>query len=129
MTLSVRRLEPEDAEDARKLGMEAFGVPGNSPPSAANIEQHGMIWFGAFEGELLVGTVIDREYDSYFGGVPPADLRRRRCHGRGRTPRTRHPHAAVCQRSPKRETTRGIDLDLVSIGSADLSQVRLRGDR
>ena len=29
-----------------------------------------MIWFGVFEGELLVGTAIDREYDSYFGGVP-----------------------------------------------------------
>ena len=70
MTLSVRRLEPEDAEAARKLGMEAFGVSGNSPPSPANIEQPGMIWFGAFEGELLVGTAIDREYDSYFGGVP-----------------------------------------------------------
>jgi predicted acetyltransferase len=68
--LSVRRLEPVDAEAAQQLGMEAFGVPGNPPPSPATIDQPGMTWFGAFEDDLLVARLIDREYDSFFGGVP-----------------------------------------------------------
>ena len=29
-----------------------------------------MTWFGAFEDDLLVARLIDREYDSFFGGVP-----------------------------------------------------------
>jgi predicted acetyltransferase len=68
--LSVRRLEPVDAEAAQQLGMEAFGVPGNPPPSPATIDQPGMTWFGAFEDDLLVARLIDREYHSFFGGVP-----------------------------------------------------------
>jgi predicted acetyltransferase len=70
MTLSVRRLEPEDAESARRLGMEAFGIPDSPPTSPATIDQPGRIWYGAFEGDQLAGQLIDREYDAYFGGVP-----------------------------------------------------------
>jgi predicted acetyltransferase len=70
MTLSIRRLEPADAEAARPLGMEAFGVPSSPPTTPATIAQPGMIWFGAFEGDTLVAQLIDREYDSFFGGVP-----------------------------------------------------------
>lgn len=70
MTLSVRRLEPEDAESARRLGMEAFGVPSSPPTSPATIDQPGRIWYGAFDGDQLAGQLIDREYDAYFGGVP-----------------------------------------------------------
>jgi predicted acetyltransferase len=70
MTLSVRRLEPEDAESARRLGMEAFGEPSSPPTSPATIDQPGSIWYGAFDGDQLAGQLIDREYDAYFGGVP-----------------------------------------------------------
>jgi predicted acetyltransferase len=70
MTLSVRRLEPEDAEAARSLGMEAFGAPTTPPTSPAAIDRPGMIWYGAFEDDQLVAELIDRQYDSYFGGVP-----------------------------------------------------------
>jgi predicted acetyltransferase len=70
MTLSIRRLEPADAEAAWLLGTEAFGVPSSSPTTPATIAQPGMIWFGAFEGDTLVAQLIDREYDSFFGGVP-----------------------------------------------------------
>jgi predicted acetyltransferase len=70
MTLSVRRLEPEDAEAARRLGMEAFGVPSSPPTRPATIDQPGMSWYGAFESDQLAGQLIDREYDAYFGGVP-----------------------------------------------------------
>jgi predicted acetyltransferase len=70
MTLYVRRLGPDDAEPARRLGMEAFGVPRNPPTSPATIDQPGMNWYGAFEDDLLVARLVDREYDAYFGGLP-----------------------------------------------------------
>jgi hypothetical protein len=70
MTLYVRRLGPDDAEPARRLGMEAFGVPRNPPTSPATINQPGMNWYGAFEDDLLVARLVDREYDAYFGGLP-----------------------------------------------------------
>ena len=70
MTLSVRRLEPQDAEAARRLGAEAFGISSEAPTSPATIDQPGMIWYGAFDDDLLVARLVDREYDAYFGGVP-----------------------------------------------------------
>jgi len=70
MTLTVRRLEQDDAEAAQRLGMEAFGVPSSPPMSPATIDQPGMIWHGAFADDLLVARLVDREYDAYFGGVP-----------------------------------------------------------
>jgi predicted acetyltransferase len=70
MTLSVRKLGQDDAEPARRLGMEAFGVPRSPSTTPATIDQPGKIWYGAFENDLLVARLIDREYDSYFGGVP-----------------------------------------------------------
>ncbi len=72
MTLDVRRLGPDDAEPARQLGMEAFGVPSNPPTSPATIDQPGMNWYGAIEDDLLVARLVDREYDAYFGGMPVA---------------------------------------------------------
>ena len=70
MTLSVRRLGPDDAEAARRLGMEAFGETSSPPTSSATIDQPGTIWYGAFEDDLLVAQLVDREFDAYFGGVP-----------------------------------------------------------
>jgi len=70
MTLSVRRLEPKDAEAARRLGAEAFGISSEPPTSPATLDQPGMIWYGAFDDDLLVARLVDREYDAYFGGVP-----------------------------------------------------------
>ena len=70
MTLSVRRLETQEAEAARRLGAEAFGIASEPLTSPATIDQPGMIWYGAFDDELLVARIVDREYDAYFGGVP-----------------------------------------------------------
>jgi predicted acetyltransferase len=70
MTLSVHRLEPDDAEAARRLGMEAFGVPSTPPAGPATIDKPGTIWYGVFDHDLLVAQLIDRQYDAYFGGVP-----------------------------------------------------------
>ena len=72
MSLSVRPLVPADAERARLLGWEAFGMPASVPTEPATLDRPGMTWFGAFDpqaGDLLLARMIDREYDSWFGGA------------------------------------------------------------
>jgi len=69
MSLTVRRLGPDDAAAARQLGWEAFGVPATPPESEPRVDQPGMTWFGAFDGDVLVARMIDRAYDSWFGGA------------------------------------------------------------
>ena len=44
-------------------------MPSTPPTEPARIDQPGRTWFGAFDGNVLVGQVIDRAYDSWFGGV------------------------------------------------------------
>jgi predicted acetyltransferase len=70
MTLSVRRLETNDAEAAWRLEMEAFGEPSTPPAAPPTIDKPGTIWYGVFDNDLLVAQLIDRQYDAYFGGVP-----------------------------------------------------------
>jgi len=72
MTLTVRRLIDADAEPARRLGFEAFGIPATAPSDPASVRQPGRTWFGAFDGDTLAGRMVDREYDSYFGGATMA---------------------------------------------------------
>ncbi|WP_375423299.1 enhanced intracellular survival protein Eis [uncultured Friedmanniella sp.] len=69
MSITVRPLEPADAEISRQLGWEAFGLPATPPTEAATLDQRGRAWFGAFEEDRLVGRMVDRVYDSCFGGV------------------------------------------------------------
>lgn len=69
MTFTVRPLVAGDAAAARQLGFEAFGVPSTPPTELARIDQPGRTWFGAFDGDVLVGQLIDRAYDSWFGGT------------------------------------------------------------
>ena len=69
MTIAVRELTAEDAEAAWQLGFEAFGVPSPRPPGPAVVDQPGRTWFGAFAENVLVGRMIDRAYDSCFGGA------------------------------------------------------------
>lgn len=66
----VRRLRPEDAEAARRLGMEAFGMPPAPLTSPATLDWPGRTYHGAFDGDRLVGRLIDQAYDSWFGGLP-----------------------------------------------------------
>lgn len=66
----MRRLGPDDAEVARRLGWEAFGVPATPSTEPAALDQPGMTWFGAFdEGGALVAQMVDRDYHSCFGGA------------------------------------------------------------
>jgi predicted acetyltransferase len=69
VSFTVRRLTADDdAEAAWQLAFEAFGVP--SPrPGPATLDLPGRTWFGAFADDVLVGQMIDRAYDSYFGGA------------------------------------------------------------
>ena len=69
MSFTVRQLTAEDADAAWQLGFEAFGVPSPPPPGPAHLDQPGRTWFGAFAGEVLAARMIDRAYDSCFGGV------------------------------------------------------------
>jgi GNAT superfamily N-acetyltransferase len=69
VSFTVRRLTAEDdAEAVWQLGFEAFGVP-STRSGPATLDLPGRIWFGAFAGGELVGRMIDRAYDSYFGGA------------------------------------------------------------
>jgi GNAT superfamily N-acetyltransferase len=65
----VRQLATEVTDAAWQLGFEAFGVPSPSP-GPATLDLPGRTWFGAFVDNVLVGLMIDRAYDSYFGGAP-----------------------------------------------------------
>ena len=69
MDFDVRPLAVDDAEAARQLSFEAFGVPPTPPTEPARIDQPGRSSFGAFRDGELVAKAIDRAYDSYFGGV------------------------------------------------------------
>ena len=69
MTMTVRELTAEEAEAAWQLGFEAFGVPSPRPAGPAVVDQPGRTWFGTFAGKVLTGRMIDRAYDSYFGGA------------------------------------------------------------
>jgi predicted acetyltransferase len=67
--LAVRRLVEADAAAARALGQEAFGVPTEPPSEPATVDRPGQVWFGAFDGETLAARMVDRSYDSYYGGA------------------------------------------------------------
>lgn len=68
MDLEFRQLTDADMKQAMRLGAESFGntpTPDELPSSA----REGREWFGAFDGDLLVGQAINREFHSWFGGV------------------------------------------------------------
>lgn len=68
MTPTVRRLEPADRAAARQLSYEAFGVP-TTPVEPTSPEPPGRLAYGAFAGDTLTATMVDRDFDSCFGGV------------------------------------------------------------
>ncbi|GAA1836566.1 enhanced intracellular survival protein Eis [Microlunatus capsulatus] len=77
MSLTVRPLRPDDAEASRRLGWEAFGFPSPVPEGPVPPDGPGQARFGAFdEDDALVARMVDREYDSCFGGglVPTSGI-------------------------------------------------------
>jgi predicted acetyltransferase len=69
MELTVRPLTEDDAEASRRLGHEAFGMPASAPTEPATLDRPGQSGYGAFDGDTLVARMIDRAYDSYYGGA------------------------------------------------------------
>ncbi|MFP5282126.1 MAG: enhanced intracellular survival protein Eis, partial [Actinomycetes bacterium] len=65
-----------DADDSRRLGQEAFGVPTTPPTGPARLDRPGALYYGAYEGDRLVARLLDRDYHSWFGGaaVPTAGI-------------------------------------------------------
>ena len=73
---TVRPLDARDAEASRRLGHEAFGMPPSPPAEPASLDLPGRRYHGVFLGDRLVGRLVDRAYDSWFGGaaVPTAGI-------------------------------------------------------
>jgi len=69
VTLTVRRLIADDAEAYRRLGQEAFGVPAAPPTEPARLDRPGAVAYGAYDGPVLAARLVDRSYDSWFGGA------------------------------------------------------------
>lgn len=68
--LTTRPLGPDDAEAYRRTGWEAFGVPHDLAAAVARPPYApGMRAWGTFDGDRLVARIVDREYDSWFGGA------------------------------------------------------------
>ncbi|MEO6605946.1 MAG: GNAT family N-acetyltransferase [Aeromicrobium sp.] len=68
MELQIRQLTDDDMGQAVRLGAESFGGPLDLDdlPSAT---REGRQWFGAFDGDRLAAQAINREFESWFGGV------------------------------------------------------------
>ncbi len=70
VSLTVRRLGPDDAEASRRLGWEAFGFPSPLPEGPPPPPGPGQAHFGAVdESGTLVARMVDRTFDSCFGGA------------------------------------------------------------
>jgi predicted acetyltransferase len=76
MTISIRAPRPDEAEQSRRLSQEAFGMPDTQPTTPASLDDPGMHYVAAFDGPTMAGRMIDREYDSWFGGrlVPTSGI-------------------------------------------------------
>src|SRR4051812_20627210 len=71
--VTVRALAHGDEHRAaRVLAREAFGHPSAPDEQSPPAPLPGAHVLGAFEGGELVGRIVDREYDSWFGGAPVA---------------------------------------------------------
>ncbi len=67
--LTVRPLTSTNAAASLQLGQEAFGVPTTQPTEHPPWPPAGTHPFGTFDGKRLAARMIDKEYDSHFGGA------------------------------------------------------------
>jgi len=78
MPVEIRPLVFADAEQSRRLSMEAFGMPSRPLPELTEESwpPPGMRLWGAFDGSRLLAKVANRSYESWFGGraVPTAGI-------------------------------------------------------
>ncbi len=65
----IRPLTEDDTDAAGTLGREAFGRPDDPAEPYRSPLAPGRHPFGAFDGGTLAARIVDREFDSWFGGV------------------------------------------------------------
>ncbi|MGH3458618.1 GNAT family N-acetyltransferase [Aeromicrobium sp.] len=68
MTVTVRRLDPDDAEVMLGHFREAFGAF-DPPDPPVPLHAEGKYWWGVEVNGHLVATALDRAYESWFAGV------------------------------------------------------------
>lgn len=73
--MEIRRLDEDDTDAMRRHFTEAFGEH-DPPDPPVSMFADGKTWWGAQVDGRLVATVLDRRYDSWFGGerVPTAGV-------------------------------------------------------
>lgn len=76
MEFVVREPTGVEAEEVRRLNHEAFGMPRIPPTGPATLDDPGQRNVAAFDGEVMAGSMADREYESWYGGrlVPTAGI-------------------------------------------------------
>jgi predicted acetyltransferase len=76
MDFVVRESTEDEAEQVRRLGQEAFGMPTTPPSEPATLNHPGTRHVAAFDGEVMAASMVDRAYDSWFGGrlVPTSGI-------------------------------------------------------
>jgi predicted acetyltransferase len=67
VSIVVRQLVADEGRAAQRLGGEAFGMP-DGDPSEPTVGSPGWHWWGAVDGDRVVATAVDREFDGWFGG-------------------------------------------------------------
>ncbi len=68
--------EGDEAEQCRRLGHEAFGMPRVPPTEPARLDTPGATHVVAVDGSTVAAQMVDRDYDSWFGGrlVPTSGI-------------------------------------------------------
>lgn len=75
MNFEIRSPTSEEAEQFWRLGHEAFGFP-TAPSEPGSVDRPGAMSVVAFDGEVMAGRMVDRDYHSWFGGklVPTSGI-------------------------------------------------------
>lgn len=77
MSFDIRQpASADEAEQSRRLGQEAFGMPAAAPSEPAQLSSPGAVDLAAFDGPVMAARLTDRDYDSWFGGrlVPTSGI-------------------------------------------------------
>ncbi|QDP97857.1 GNAT family N-acetyltransferase [Microlunatus elymi] len=77
MDLTIRKpSSPDEYEQSRRLAGEAFGMPAQPPSEPAGPDGPGATTFAAFDGSIMAARMIERDYQSWFGGrlVPTSGI-------------------------------------------------------
>lgn len=78
MNFEIRTPTDDEAEQFQRLGHEAFGFPAtrSAPSEPARTAAPGAIPVAAVDGSVVAGRMVDRDFESWFGGrlVPTSGI-------------------------------------------------------